>query len=54
MKPAAIPRFGGGLGILEIFAKEAIARLAAGMANQQFAGLVDLGLRVIIANDADL
>src|SRR6266568_694289 len=54
MKPAAIPGFVGGFGVLEVFAEEPVAWRSAGVANQQFTGLIDTGFRAAIGNDARL
>ena len=41
VEPAALPGCRRGLGVLQVFAEEAVARLGAGMPHQQFARLID-------------
>src|SRR5439155_5043306 len=54
MEPAVLPCFRGGLGVLEIFAEEAIARLLSGMADQKLAGFVDVSFMTMVGDDANL
>src|ERR1700722_5812204 len=52
VKPAAAPSLGGGLGVLQVLAKEAVTWLRSGVADEQFAGFADCGVRPALGDDA--
>src|ERR1700722_13474957 len=52
VKPAAAPSLGGGLGVLQVLAKEAVTWLRSGVADKQFAGFTDCGIRPALGDDA--
>ncbi len=54
VKPAALPGFRGGFGVLEVFAEEAVAWRGTRMAHQKLTGFINAGFRTAIGHDAGL